>query len=99
MAHVNLSKGRIEKTIDLLSESPAPVARQGSKWQLTAARLSETFWQRADRLTQIRHIEQEQMQEYVRLAFGDHMTFLVNALDGEDQGDFVDPHWRRCHRQ
>jgi ATP-dependent DNA helicase RecQ len=23
------------------------------------------------------------MQEYVRLAFGDHMTFLVNALDGD----------------
>jgi len=84
MAQVNLSKGRIEKTIDLLSlESPAPVAKQASKWQLTAARLSDDFWERADRLTRIRHIEQEQMQEYVRLAFGDHMTFLVNALDGD----------------
>src|SRR6266446_9434936 len=32
---VNVSKGRIEKTIDLLSlESPAPIAKQGSKWQL-----------------------------------------------------------------
>jgi DNA-binding response OmpR family regulator len=52
MARVNLSWGRIEKTIELLSlESPAPIAKQGSKWQLTAAKLSEAFWQRAERLT------------------------------------------------
>jgi ATP-dependent DNA helicase RecQ len=84
MAQVNLSKSRIEKTIDLLSlESPAPVAKQASKWQLTAARLNDAFWERADRLTKIRQSEQAQMQEYVRLQFGDHMTFLVNALDGD----------------
>ena len=32
-------------------ESPAPIAKQGTKWQLTAANLSEAFWQRAERLT------------------------------------------------
>ena len=68
MARVNLSKGRIEKTIALLSlESPAPIAKQGPKWQLTAANLSEAFWQRAERLTNLRRDEQRQMQEYVRL--------------------------------
>jgi ATP-dependent DNA helicase RecQ len=83
MGKVNLSNGRIEKTIALLSlESPAPVARQGTKWQLTAANLSETFWQRADRLTELRRGEQRQMQEYVRLPSG-HMEFLIRALDGD----------------
>ena len=83
MARVNLSKGRIEKTIALLSlESPAPLARQGSKWQLTAAKLGEAFWQRAERLTHLRRDEQRQMQEYVGLESG-HMEFLIRALDGD----------------
>ena len=34
LGRLNISKGRIEKTIALLSlESPAPIAKQGSKWQ------------------------------------------------------------------
>ncbi|OGF57327.1 MAG: ATP-dependent DNA helicase RecG [Candidatus Fraserbacteria bacterium RBG_16_55_9] len=83
MARVNLSRGRIEKTIALLSlESPAPLAKQGTKWQLTAANLSETFWERAERLTELRRDEQRQMQEYVRLESG-HMEFLIRALDGD----------------
>jgi ATP-dependent DNA helicase RecQ len=82
MAKVNLSKGRIDKTIALLSlESPAPIAKQGPKWQLTPANLSEAFWQRADRLTELRRHEQRQMQEYVSLTTG-HMEFLIRALDG-----------------
>ena len=82
MARVNLSKGRIEKTIALLSlESPAPIAKQGTKWQLTAANLSDAFWQRAERLTELRRHEQRQMQEYVSLTTG-HMEFLIRALDG-----------------
>jgi ATP-dependent DNA helicase RecQ len=82
MAQVNLTKGRIEKTIDLLSlESPSPIAKQGTKWQLTAARLSDSFWQRAARLTELRRIEQRQIQEYVALQSG-HMEFLIRALDG-----------------
>jgi ATP-dependent DNA helicase RecQ len=83
MAKVNLSKSRIEKTIELLSlESPAPVVKQGSKWQLTATNLSEEFWRRAERLTDLRRKEQRQMQDYVDLTSG-HMEFLIQALDGD----------------
>ncbi len=90
LGKVNLSKGRIEKTIDLLSlESPAPIAKQGTKWQLTAANLSEAFWQRAERLTDLRRIEQRQMQDYVNLTSG-HMEFLIRALD-EDPGTIHPP--------
>ena len=87
---VNLSNSRIQKTIQLLSlESPAPIAELGQKWQLTAATLSEAFWERADRLTELRKLEQTQMQEYVGLSSG-HMAFLIQALDGE-VGDFTPP--------
>ncbi len=83
LGNVNLSKGRIEKTIALLSlESPAPIAKQGTRWQLTAANLSEAFWERAERLTRLRRDEQRQMQAYVSLASG-HMEFLIRALDGD----------------
>jgi len=83
MARVNLSRGRIDKTILLLSlESPAPVVKLGPKWQLTAADLSEAFWRRAERLTSLRRDEQKQMQDYVNLRSG-HMQFLVRALDGD----------------
>lgn len=84
LTRVNLSKGRIDKTISLLSlESPAPIAKQGPRWQLTAAALNESFWARADRLTALRRAEHQQMQEYVRLPFGQHMPFLIDALDGD----------------
>lgn len=84
LSRVNLSKGRVDKTIALLSlEAPAPIAKQGTKWQLTAAMLSEGFWARAERLTALRRDEHQQMQEYVSLPFGDHMGFLINALDGD----------------
>lgn len=83
LSRLNISYGRIEKTISLLSlESPAPIVKQGKKWQLTAADLSDTFWQRADRLTALRRHEQQQMQEYVNLSCG-HMAFLIQALDGD----------------
>ena len=50
LGEVNVSRGRIEKTIELLSlESPAPIVKEGSKWQLTAADLSDEFWKRAAR--------------------------------------------------
>ena len=83
LGEVNLSKGRIEKTVALLSlESPAPIAKQGTKWQLIAADLSDGFWERAERLTALRREEQRQMQEYVSLESG-HMEFLIRALDGD----------------
>jgi ATP-dependent DNA helicase RecQ len=74
----------VDKTIALLSlEAPAPIAKQGTKWQLTAATLSEGFWARAERLTALRRDEHQKMQEYVDLPFGDHMGFLIGALDGD----------------
>ncbi len=81
---VNLKKGRIAHTITLLSlESPAPIAKQGRQWQLTATELQEGFWQRAERLTSLRYDEQQQMQQYAALPFGQHMSFLIDALDGD----------------
>lgn len=83
---VNISTGRIQKTIQLLSlEAPSPIAKDGAKWQLTAAVLSPGFRERAERLTELRRREQEQMQEYVGLDSG-HMEFLVRALDGDPEG-------------
>ena len=80
---LNITFGRIEKTLALLSlESPAPIAKQGSKWQLTSSTLSDEFWERTRRLTALRHAEQLQMQQYVGLSSG-HMEFLIRALDGD----------------
>ena len=39
--------------------------------------------QRAERLTALRRDEHRQMQEYVGLPFGEHMGFLISALDGD----------------
>jgi len=80
---VNLKKTRLEKTLQLLSlESPAPVVKERSKWRTTASTLSEKFWERVDRITKLREIEDEELQTYVDLDSG-HMRFLVDALDGE----------------
>ena len=82
-ATVNISNKRIKKTTLLLSlEAPAPIAKQGTKWQLTPETLSPTFWERAERLTELRRVEQEQMQEYAGLT-SNHMNFLIQALDGK----------------
>jgi ATP-dependent DNA helicase RecQ len=83
MTRLNLSRGRIDKTVALLSlESPAAIVKQGAKWQLTAAPLSNDFWERAERLTALRNMEKAQMRSYAQLSFG-HMEFLVRALDGD----------------
>ncbi|MEO7412578.1 MAG: DEAD/DEAH box helicase [Opitutaceae bacterium] len=83
MPRVNVSRGRIDKALQLLSlESPAPVVKEGTKWTLTAANLTEAFWERAERLTTLRRAEQEQMQSYVALTEG-HMEYLIRALDGK----------------
>lgn len=84
-AAVNLSRGRIATTIDLLSlESPAPIVQTGSQWQLTTVELSQAFWERAERLTRLRRDEQRQMQEYASLSDG-HMEYLIRALDGDPE--------------
>lgn len=82
-AKINVARGRIEKTLLLLSvESPPPVAKHERKWKLTPGRMSNAFWQRAERLTALRRAEQRQMQDYVALTEG-HMDFLIHALDGQ----------------
>ena len=79
---VNTRRGRIDKALQLMAlESPAPLVKDGSRWRLTTANLTEAFWERADRLTALRRAEQQQMQEYVGLANG-HMEYLIHALDG-----------------
>lgn len=84
LSRLNISKSRIEKTISLLSlESPAPIVKEGSKWQLTTSKVSDIFWQRAKNLTDLRYEELKQMQRYVDLPFGRHMHFLIEALDGD----------------
>jgi len=83
LGEVNLSQGRVVKTVQLLSlESPAPIAKQGAKWQLTATSLSDDFWERARRLTDLRRQEHQQMQAYVNLDER-HMEYLIDALDGD----------------
>lgn len=80
---VNLAHKRIKDALDILSlESPAPISKTGGKWQLTSSRLSETFWARVKRLTELRHKELNQMLVYTKLPFGKHMDFLVEELDG-----------------
>jgi ATP-dependent DNA helicase RecQ len=94
LSRVNIRRGRLDKALQLMSlESPAPLVRQGSKWILSAAILSEAFWQRAERLTELRRVEQQQMQEYVALTSG-HMEFLIRALDG-DPGTYHAPNIAR----
>ena len=81
----NISRGRLEKTLQLLSlESPPPIVKDGTRWQLTIADLDNKFWERALRLTELRRAEQIQLQEYINLENG-HMEFLMNALDGNPQ--------------
>ena len=80
---VNVRRSRIEQAIKLLAlESPPPIVKQGTKWQLTATRLSDALWERAERLTALRQGEQQQMQHYLTLNSG-HMEYLINALDGD----------------
>jgi ATP-dependent DNA helicase RecQ len=84
LSRVNMSETRVKKTIELLSlEAPSPIARQGTKWRLTDVTLGSSFWDRADRLTALRRDEHHQMREYVDLPFGKHMSFLIQALDGD----------------
>ena len=82
---VNITQSRAEQIIKLLSlEAPAPITKQGTRWQLVPVRLSNEFWERAERRAEIRHYEQQQMQEYVSLPSG-HMEFLIDALDGDTE--------------
>ncbi len=85
LREVNISRSRADRTIQLLAlESPAPVVKEGTKWILTTRDLSDEFWERARRLTELRYQEKREMQNYVALQQG-HMEFLIRALDGNPE--------------
>src|SRR5439155_22339053 len=55
---LNLSFGALNKALKLLSlESPAPIVKNDSHWKATAARLGSSFWDRVQRLTELRRYE------------------------------------------
>ena len=84
LAQLNLPMGRLQQALKILSlETPAPIGKQGSRWQQLPASLQPEFWQRVERLTMLRKAEAQQMQSYVDLPFGEHMAFLIEALDGD----------------
>lgn len=79
---VNLKRSRLKQILKLLElETPAPLAKQGSRYQLTPQRLGAGFWERVELLNTLRVREQAEMREYVELSSG-HMTFLIKALNG-----------------
>jgi ATP-dependent DNA helicase RecQ len=84
LAQLNLPMGRLQQALKILSlETPAPIGKQSSRWQRLPASLQPEFWQRVERLTELRQSEAQQMQAYVDLSFGEHMAFLIEALDGD----------------
>ena len=84
LAQLNLPKGRLKQTLKILSlETPAPIGKQGKNWQRLPANIPPSFWKRVEDLTALRQEEAEQMQTYVDLAFGQHMGFLIDSLDGD----------------
>jgi ATP-dependent DNA helicase RecQ len=56
---------------------------------VTGARVSSAFWERAERLADVRRREQAELQKYLDLESG-HMRMLVGLLDG-DASDYVEP--------
>lgn len=86
LGELNLRGDRIEKVLKMLAlESPAPVVKEGTKWMVTGASIPQTFWERAERLVEIRRREQVELQEYAALGSG-HMQRLVGLLDGDASG-------------
>ena len=86
---LNLKRSQLEKTLKYLSvEMPAPIAKIGSKYNLTAAghdyRIDAAH---VERITEIRRAEQAEMQAYMEHG-GCLMEFLARALD--------DPHAGPC---
>lgn len=91
LERVNMRSRRFDRLMKILAlESPAPVVKEGPRWQLTAATLRDQFWQRVERLTALRRQEQQEMQRYVDLKSG-HMEFLIRGLDGAPGDGVVAP--------
>lgn len=79
---LNLSQGKIEKTIKFLTvESPSPITKIGGKFYSTATAASYQINQKyVDTITGIRLAEQQQMHDYMNHS-GCLMAFLQEALD------------------
>lgn len=88
---LNIRKSHIDNALKFLTvESPSPVTKIGSKWQVTAAASSYSVDQNyVNSITEIRRKEQQQMRDYMW-----HskclMSFLQSALD--------DPYPEDCGR-
>ena len=79
---LNLRKTQIDKTLKFLSvESPSPITKIGSKWQVTAAastyQVNQVY---IDNIIKIRQNEQQVMRDYMDYK-GCLMAFLQSALD------------------
>ena len=79
---LNLRKNQIDKTIKFLTvESPSPITKIGSKWQVTATAAAYQVNQAyVNAITDIRRTEQQQMRDYMEHT-GCLMAFLQAALD------------------
>jgi len=79
---LNISHGRIEKTIKYLTvESPSPIVKVKTRWYATATAVNYCIDEKyVESITQIRREEQLQMQNYMQHE-GCLMTFLAKALD------------------
>jgi ATP-dependent DNA helicase RecQ len=88
---LNAPRGRLDHALKLLSlESPASLLKLDNRWKRTVAPLAPAFWERVERLTELRQREQTRMLEYLQ-ARSCLMQFLARELDEHDA-----PPCRRC---
>lgn len=81
---LNAPRGRLDHALKLLSlESPAPLLKLDNHWKRTVAPLAPAFWERVERLTQLRKHEQARMLDYLRARVC-LMQFLARELDELD---------------
>ncbi len=85
---LNMRQGKITDTLKFLTvESPSPVTKIGSKWQVTAIAASFKVDQAyISAITDIRRAEQQQMRDYMEHS-GCLMAFLQAALDDPSSTD------------
>lgn len=81
---LNAPRSCLDHALKLLSlESPAPLLKLDNHWKRTAAPLAAAFWERVERLTELRKHEQTRMLEYLH-ADSCLMQFLARELDEHD---------------
>jgi ATP-dependent DNA helicase RecQ len=81
---LNAPRGRLDHALKLLSlESLAPLLKLDNHWKRTVAPLASAFWERVERLTELRKREQTRMLEYLH-SRSCLMQFLARELDEHD---------------